>query len=245
MTPSDSERALDALFRTGRVDPSSADLARIETRLAPYLAASPAPKSDGFGSAALKSALLLVGFSLFSPSQVYEMHAGPGPSVATVAPAPDAPFVGHTQEAPVPSTEASISVTDLPNARRVVTPKRTTVPAKANATGLTAETASPAVTSSSDESGPAQVREEPEANYLRRAQAMVNADPAGALATLREHPARYPHGFLVQERDVMIIDSLVRLGRMDEARARAKSFSAAYPSSAHASRIESLVEAAR
>ncbi|AKV01116.1 hypothetical protein AKJ09_07779 [Labilithrix luteola] len=248
MKPSDPERALEALFRAGRGDPTTTDLARLESRLSPYLVAPPARKSSGIGSTALKSIILLVGFSVFSPSQVYEGPALPTMVAASAVTAPDVPSAGdRLREAPVPSTEASISVTDLPNARAVPTLKATTAPAKASEIGSfgggvvgTPDT-SRAANALSEGAGAPQAPEESEASFLRRAQTTLNADPASALAMLREHPTRFPRGILVQERDVMIIDSLVRLGRMDEARARARTFTATYPSSAHASRINSIV----
>jgi hypothetical protein len=57
------------------------------------------------------------------------------------------------------------------------------------------------------------------------------------LALAEEHLNRYPHGILDQEREALRIEALVALGRMDEARSRARAFEAAYPGSPHRARI--------
>lgn len=92
------------------------------------------------------------------------------------------------------------------------------------------------------EPAPAAERAESEAMFLRRAQSTLAADPVRALQMLQEHPTRYPRAILVQEREVMTIDALARLGRVDEARARAKAFVAQHPRSAHESRIASILK---
>jgi hypothetical protein len=82
---------------------------------------------------------------------------------------------------------------------------------------------------------------ERELPLLTRAQAALPADPAGALALCEEHARTYPAGTFAQEREVIAIDALVRLGRRDEARSRAARFAATYPSSSDRPRIETLV----
>jgi hypothetical protein len=56
-----------------------------------------------------------------------------------------------------------------------------------------------------------------------------------------EHAKHHPRGALSQERDVLIIEALVGLGRTVEASARAEQFRRAYPGSSHLRRIELLV----
>jgi hypothetical protein len=83
---------------------------------------------------------------------------------------------------------------------------------------------------------------EPEVDYLRRAQVLLATSPAEALGLIEDHPRLYPRGVLAQEREVIAIDALVRLGRRSEAAARAAAFRAAFPRSAHASRVTALTE---
>jgi hypothetical protein len=47
---------------------------------------------------------------------------------------------------------------------------------------------------------------------------------------------------MAQEREVIAIDALMRLGRADGAKARAGRFHAAWPDSAHGRRVDALVE---
>lgn len=82
---------------------------------------------------------------------------------------------------------------------------------------------------------------ETEAHFLQRAHNAVDASPARALALTEEHASRFPTGTLGQERELVAIQALVRLGRVDEARARGARFAAAFPGSAHRRRIEGLL----
>lgn len=76
-----------------------------------------------------------------------------------------------------------------------------------------------------------------EAESLERARARLGADPAGALTVLADHQRRFPRGQLGAEREVLTIDALSRLGRREEARARAQAFLARNPSSPYAAKI--------
>ncbi len=67
------------------------------------------------------------------------------------------------------------------------------------------------------------------------------ADPGAALVTLDAARAAYPNGPLAQEREVLAIDALVRLGRRSDAVARARAFDKAFPSSAHRRRVAVLL----
>jgi hypothetical protein len=80
-----------------------------------------------------------------------------------------------------------------------------------------------------------------ESALLGQAQATLSRNAALALSLCEQHRAWYPRGMLVQEREVIAIEALKRLGRQPEASARATRFLKAFPSSAHRSKIESLV----
>lgn len=66
--------------------------------------------------------------------------------------------------------------------------------------------------------------------------------PEAALAIAREHERRCPTGTLVQERERIAIEALVQLGRIDQARARARAFEERFPSSPHVARIRQALE---
>jgi hypothetical protein len=80
-----------------------------------------------------------------------------------------------------------------------------------------------------------------EAALLGAAQAALRSDPGRALALVQEHRRRFAGGALVQEREVIAIEALSRLGRTDEARSRARGFEQAYPGSAHRRKVGSTV----
>jgi hypothetical protein len=78
-----------------------------------------------------------------------------------------------------------------------------------------------------------------EAELLEQARAaLTSGDGARALQRVNEHARRYPRGVLVQEREVLAIKALRRLGRDAEADRRAEAFSKAYPGSAFQRKLQ-------
>jgi hypothetical protein len=82
---------------------------------------------------------------------------------------------------------------------------------------------------------------EDEVRHLNEAHAALRSDPARALSLANQHAQRAPRGTLAQEREVIAIEALVKLGRATEARQRAARFEAAYPQSAQLRRVRALV----
>jgi hypothetical protein len=78
-----------------------------------------------------------------------------------------------------------------------------------------------------------------EAQLLRSARAALPSTPARALELTVEHERLYRSGMLVQEREAIAIEALMRLGRRSEATARADRFLARFPASPYRARIES------
>ncbi len=78
-----------------------------------------------------------------------------------------------------------------------------------------------------------------EAALLEKARSELASSPAQALAATQEHAQRFPHGLLTQEREVIAISALRRLGRTAEADARAARFEKRYPNSAHQHAVDS------
>jgi hypothetical protein len=67
---------------------------------------------------------------------------------------------------------------------------------------------------------------------LERARAaLLNRNPASALAAISLHARRFPHGSLSEERDALRVEALVAAHRYDDARAAASRFHATYPGS--------------
>jgi hypothetical protein len=73
---------------------------------------------------------------------------------------------------------------------------------------------------------------------LEQARAALNSSPAQALRLAQQHAQQFPHGLLTQEREVIAISALRRLGRTTEAEARAARFDARYPHSLHQQAVD-------
>jgi hypothetical protein len=81
-----------------------------------------------------------------------------------------------------------------------------------------------------------------ELELLARARRVVASDPARALQLTAEHARRFADGTLAQEREVLAIGALSRLGHRDLAAARARRFIERYPDSAHRVRLAAELE---
>jgi hypothetical protein len=80
-----------------------------------------------------------------------------------------------------------------------------------------------------------------EGALLLRARHELASDPSAALGLTQDHARRFPSGTLVQEREVLAIEALARLGRSAEARHRLDDFRARFPQSPHIARLASLI----
>jgi hypothetical protein len=89
---------------------------------------------------------------------------------------------------------------------------------------------------------PSNVPSAAELGLLDEALVALQSDPARALALTAEHRVRFRAGALVQEREVIAIEALVRLHRTAAARARIDDFLRSFPSSAHRVRINALAQ---
>ncbi len=76
---------------------------------------------------------------------------------------------------------------------------------------------------------------------LKRARAALETAPQRALSLSGEHQTRFPRGVLAQEREVIAIEALIRLGRHGRAERRAARFNQRFPASAHRRRLDALL----
>jgi hypothetical protein len=81
-----------------------------------------------------------------------------------------------------------------------------------------------------------------EFSLLRSAQQSLKADPLRALELCATHATQFPSGGMVQEREMIAIEALLRLGRRPQADARASAFLRLFPGSAHAARLATLLQ---
>jgi hypothetical protein len=102
----------------------------------------------------------------------------------------------------------------------------------------------------SEELGPAEQPAPPPAAELPSELSLIQQAEAArhrgvqALQLLATHERLYPHGALAQEREVLAIELLLKIGKPDQARARAARFERSHPSSAHLPRVRALLERA-
>lgn len=90
----------------------------------------------------------------------------------------------------------------------------------------------------------AQVSDPPaELRLLTPARQLVAIRPDRTLALANEHETSFPRGTFVQEREMLRIEALTRLGERARARAYARAFRAQYPHSAHSQRLDALLQA--
>jgi hypothetical protein len=219
--------AVEALRLARRDAPDAARLAAIEAAVLVKIAppggggggggggsggGSIAPMAKA-GAVAMAAGAAVVAAVLASRSQ-------PPPLAHETAPTVSASTPTASTQVPEPPT---LSVDDLPAAPATVSAKR------------------PEPTPSASAAPDPALNERAEVALLDRAQASLPARPADTLATCDEHARRFPSGTLVQEREVLAIDALLRLGRRDEAEARAARFRQAFPRSGHLRRVEALL----
>jgi hypothetical protein len=81
-----------------------------------------------------------------------------------------------------------------------------------------------------------------ELSLLQRAQSALEHAPAAALELAGEHARRFSSGVLVQEREIIALESLLRLKRRAAAVARAERFVQRFPDSPHTRRVRALLE---
>jgi hypothetical protein len=99
------------------------------------------------------------------------------------------------------------------------------------------------VRTSSATASRAEVDTDAEVALISSAQQALERDPHRALAALNEHARRFEHGVLAEEREVLRFDALVALGRLDEARMRARAFVSSFPKSAQRARLRRWLDA--
>lgn len=179
----------------------------------------------------LAGVVLIVGIGLYQGfSGLRTPVAEPAPDRESVAPAQVTSSEPPAQPAPLPP------LPDAPEVRTEATRPRTQGLPKRRLRNQAPEP-------------PAPVTAEPPARHtgieefalLNKARRKLLADPAAALAFTDEHAAQFPRGTFVEEREVLAIEALTKLGRRAEAAQRAATFERARPASLHLRRIEVIL----
>jgi len=152
---------------------------------------------------------------------------------STVDPSRPADAAHHTDPEPLRSAESSrmatIAVDDLPAAS----------PRVARTAGSATRDAMRMRVSSSGDTAAAPPATELE--LVKRAQAALASFPERALAITREQARAYPSGEFVQEREVIEVEALSRLGRTEEALRRAVALVQRFPRTPYIPRLQIAV----
>jgi RNA polymerase sigma-70 factor (ECF subfamily) len=213
--------AKHSLLEAGREErPTAAQLAAMAAKLGPIVGGAGAGAMAGGAAVKATATKVLVSGALAKTVLAATAVTVVGVAAMTMARAPSKP-VATTLETTVAIAAPTSTSTSTPTPTPTATPTST-------------PTATP--TPSAPPPDP-----DAEIRLLTRAQSDLSTDPARALAECDALARRFPHGVLDQEREVVAIDALVRLGRRDEATARATRFDAAYPQSTHARRIQEIL----
>ena len=169
-----------------------------------------------------------VGGGGFQAGRVYESAA----IAERTAVAASAERTVVPQERPEPSPVAvPVPVLDEPSPAIAAPPPAVAQPRPA---------ARPAVVHRAPEAQPEPLPTD-EPNLLDAAlRAMRGGQSTRALEITAEHRRLHPNGVLAQEREVIAIEALIRLGRDADAHAAADRFRDAYPTSGHLLRVDSL-----
>jgi hypothetical protein len=101
-----------------------------------------------------------------------------------------------------------------------------------------APAASEPAVSQAPSQAPSQAAALQEHRLLRAARDALATDPRRALDLTREHQRLFPKGMLAQEREVIAVEALARLGEGAAARTRADRFAAEFPDSPHQGRVK-------
>lgn len=234
----DLHEGLEGLFRVARSTAASeAERAALRARLAPELGG---PEGGGGGGGAARhgspgaAGAARLPLAAFAGAATAALLVGIGVYFA---------YAGHESSAdasPIdPGEPAAVEVGALEWARAEpvddVEPERGPAPAAPEVES--AET--PAPVRPSRPAAPAGLDE---ADLIDRAQRSLATSPREALRWVSRHRRAHPRGVLSQEREVIAVDALSRLGRGAAARRRADAFLARWPGSAHAPRVRGLVE---
>jgi len=160
-----------------------------------------------------------------APSPSSSLH----PSLEGSAPEPVRSALVAPPSPTASETLPSTPVGSLPSAAATVIAPRPSV------------SAAPAMSASS---GGSDVDLASERALVDRARTAIRlGQSSDALAALDAHASRYPRGRLSEEREALAVDALARSGRVDEARARAARFKAAYPNSVFGAVVDAAIGA--
>ncbi len=232
-------RSLVRAHRDG--DPTEQEVERLTLRVAPLLSPPAIGGLAAGGTTAYGAGKFLTSVAPWFAAGM--VAGGVGASIATV---------GQDTPSPQPTKAARSQPVGAPKPRTRPAPPVAAEPARRAAprSPLAPLPAAPIPSSviDSDVSTPAAPGRPPTARFpeseselLMRAQkALASGDATLALSLTQRH-TRFPRAVMGQERERIAIEALIRLGRQQEARARARRFAKSYPKSGYLPRVRELL----
>jgi len=154
---------------------------------------------------------------------------------------------GASDAAPPSAPAPSIAVTDdAPRPSASPAPVRS-IPRVAPATPSAESTRSPGAAAAPERAspesiGPGVVARPTEVALLRDARLALGGSPGEALALAEQHRVQFPRGAMVQERELIAISALARLGRHSAVLARAAQFERDFPNSPYRKQVTALAQ---
>lgn len=208
--------------------------------------------SVGLKAPAILSAVVLVhsigtGVSRWHTRRMAASRPAAGPLVASIAPESPHEVTPVLYAEMAPATAAAVS--SAPALRAAPPPADHTQPKEGPAAlrhlngplavdqGASARLSASDPPPASDPPSPDAMRETQE---VAAAQRLVETDPARALSLVRAGEARFPSGYLREERRYVGVVALFKLGRLDEAHAEAARFLTDYPDGPFSARVRAM-----
>lgn len=216
---SEAPPELTELFRAAKKpEPlTPATDARLLARITALGAAPTAPVMKGW--------LMAGGAVVLAVATAFVVQRAPAPSAAPSPP-------------PTHSASPTVAIEATPpadTAPPAAAPEPTVPPQSKHAPA--ARAVAPAAAPSSSEDALAG-----EARLLNQAHAAMASEPRTALALASEHAKLYPHGQLAAERELILVQALVKLGRIREAEARGRALRKSAPSSIYGERLDAILK---
>lgn len=161
----------------------------------------------------------------------------PPPQVVPAAPA-EAPVVAPVDETPEPVGVAAASA--APSSPRLAAPSKDVRRAQ-DEVASAAAVAPEVIPEFVPEAARAKSSLAEELALLEEARVAMAGSPETALTPLEKHRARHPYGVLADERELMVIDVLRRIGRTHDARSRAHAWLARDPNGMLTPRVRAIL----
>lgn len=157
---------------------------------------------------------------------------------------PDFPVGDASALVPDPALAASGSVPGAAVASSPAVPRPAPSPATSVGRSLAnpRSSQSPAASAQGSSLGAGSKVQPSEVELLRDARLALRSSPALALGLTEQHSAWYPHGTMVQERELIAISALALLGRHAAVLSRAQRFEHDFPGSPYRKQIAQIAE---